>query len=49
MQFLVPHRAISRTWSFELAVQPVFCSDSDVLCPWQTELRDVAKGCRINS
>lgn len=33
VQFLVTHRAISRTWSLKLAGQPVLCSDSGVLCP----------------
>lgn len=33
VQFLVTRRAISRTWSLKLAVQPVLCSDSGVLCP----------------
>lgn len=48
VQFLVPCRAISRMWSLKLAVQPVLCTHSGVLCPWQTELSNVAKGCRIN-
>lgn len=33
VQFLVTHRAISRTWSLKLAGQPVLCSDSGVSCP----------------
>lgn len=33
VQFLVTHRAVSRTWSLKLAVQPVLCSDRGVLCP----------------
>lgn len=33
VQFLVTRRALSRTWSLKLAVQPFLCSDSGVLCP----------------